>query len=117
MHLMVRSGSSCEQEKPTGVAGVNNAFGPRRDPGGKKPRRRGLAAFSVDPGTAFLTPTDSYPTEKQPRAFNIDPTGRDLNCQRRDELCHRQGDRQLTKLKEDPVGKNPNWGEIVSFSL
>ena len=37
-----------------------------------------LAAFSVDLKTGLLTPIDSYPTEKQPRSFDIDPTGRYL---------------------------------------
>jgi 6-phosphogluconolactonase len=37
-----------------------------------------LAAFKVDPNTGLLTPIDSYPTEKQPRGFSIDPTGRYL---------------------------------------
>src|SRR6266436_4119443 len=80
-----------------------------------------LAAFSVDPKTGMLTSIDSYPTEKQPRGFNIDPAGRYLlsvgqlsNSMTTYAIDKATG--KLTKLKEYPVGKNPNWVEIVSFS-
>jgi 6-phosphogluconolactonase len=80
-----------------------------------------LAAFSVDPRTGLLTPIDSYPTEKQPRSFNIDPTGRYLLAvgQLSNSMTSYAIDKatgKLTKLKEYPMGKNPNWVEIVSFS-
>jgi len=80
-----------------------------------------LVAFSVDPKTGMLTSIDSYPTEKQPRAFNIDPTGRYLlavgelsNSMTAYAIDKATG--KLTRLREYPVGKNPNWVEIVSFS-
>jgi 6-phosphogluconolactonase len=79
-----------------------------------------LAAFSVDPKTGMLTSIDSYPTEKQPRAFNIDPTGRYLfsvgelsNSMTSYAIDKATG--KLTKLKEYAVGKKPNWVEIVRF--
>jgi 6-phosphogluconolactonase len=80
-----------------------------------------LAAFSVDPRTGLLTPIDSYPTEKQPRAFNIDPTGRYLLSvgQLSNSMTSYAIDKttgKLSKLKEYPVGRNPNWVEIVSFA-
>jgi 6-phosphogluconolactonase len=80
-----------------------------------------LAAFGVDPKTGMLTPIDSYPTEKQPRAFNIDPTGRYLLSvgQLSNSMTSYAIDKatgKLSKLREYPVGKNPNWVEIVSFS-
>jgi 6-phosphogluconolactonase len=80
-----------------------------------------LAAFSVDPKTGLLTSIDSYPTEKQPRGFNIDPTGRYLLAvgQLSNSMTSYAIDKatgKLTKLKEYPVGKNPNWVEIVSLS-
>ena len=80
-----------------------------------------LAAFRVDPKTGMLTAIDSYPTEKQPRAFNIDPTGRYLLAvgQLSNSLTTYSIDKatgKLTKLKEYPMGKNPNWVEIVDFS-
>jgi 6-phosphogluconolactonase len=77
-----------------------------------------LAAFSVDAKKGALTSIDSYPTEKQPRAFNIDPSGRyllavgqlsnSLTCYAIDKKTGK-----LTKLKEYPMGKNPNWVEFV----
>jgi 6-phosphogluconolactonase len=79
-----------------------------------------LAAFSVDAKTGMLTPIDTYPTEKQPRAFNIDPTSRYLlsvgelsNSMTTYTIDKKSG--KLTKLKEYPMGKQPNWIEIVSF--
>jgi 6-phosphogluconolactonase len=69
----------------------------------------------------LLTSIDSYPTEKQPRGFNIDPTGRYLLSvgQLSNSMTSYAIDKatgKLTRLKEYPVGKNPNWVEIVSFS-
>jgi 6-phosphogluconolactonase len=80
-----------------------------------------LAAFSVDAKTGMLTAIDSYPTEKQPRAFNIDPTARYLLSvgQLSNSMTSYAIDKatgKLSKLKEYPVGKNPNWVEVVSFS-
>ncbi len=80
-----------------------------------------LAAFSVDPRTGALTSIDSYPTEKQPRGFNIDPTGRYLLSlgQLSNSMTSYSIDKatgKLTKLKEYPMGKNPNWVEIVNLS-
>jgi 6-phosphogluconolactonase len=79
-----------------------------------------LAAFSVDAKTGMLTPIETYPTEKQPRGFNIDPTGRFLLSvgQLSNSMTSYAIDKatgKLTKLKEYPMGKNPNWVEIVSF--
>ena len=69
----------------------------------------------------MLTSIDSYPTEKQPRGFNIDPIGRYLLSvgQLSNSMTSYAIDKatgKLTKLKEYPMGKNPNWVEIVSFS-
>ena len=57
---------------------------------------------------------------RQPRAFHIDPSGRFLLAvgQLSDSLMtysihSKTGN--LTKMKEYPVGNNPNWVEIVSF--
>jgi 6-phosphogluconolactonase len=80
-----------------------------------------LAAFRVDPKTGLLTSIDSYPTEKQPRSFNIDPTGRYLLAvgQLSNSMTAYAIDKttgKLTKLKEYPMGKNPNWVEIISFA-
>ena len=60
------------------------------------------------------------PTEKQPRGFNIDSSGRYLLAV--GQLSHRMSSYQidadnekLTKLNEYPMGKNPNWVEIVDL--
>jgi 6-phosphogluconolactonase len=79
-----------------------------------------LAAFSVDPKKGTLTSIDSYPTEKQPRGFNIDPSGRYLLSvgQLSNNMTSYSIDKKtgkLTKLKECPMGKNPNWVEIVKL--
>jgi 6-phosphogluconolactonase len=80
-----------------------------------------LAAFSVESKTGLLTAIDSYPTEKQPRAFNIDPGGRYLLSvgQLSNSLTSYAIDKttgKLSKLKEYPIGRNPNWVEIVSLA-
>lgn len=79
-----------------------------------------LAAFGVDAKTGALTAIDSFPTEKQPRGFNIDPSGKFLlavgqlsNSMTSYAIDKKTG--KLTKLKEVPMGKNPNWVEIVKL--
>jgi 6-phosphogluconolactonase len=79
-----------------------------------------LAGFKVDPATGTLTPIGSVATEKQPRGFNIDSTGRYLLAV--GQLSHGLSSYRidpesgkLAKLKEYPMGKNPNWVEILDF--
>jgi 6-phosphogluconolactonase len=78
-----------------------------------------LAAFSIDAKTGMLTPIDSFPTEKQPRGFNIDPTSHyllsvgELSNSMTTYAIDKSG--KLSKLKEYPMGKKPNWVEIVKF--
>ena len=79
-----------------------------------------LAAFSVDKKTGALKAVGTYPTEKQPRGFNIDPSGRYLLSagQLSNSLTAYSIDKKtgaLVKLKEYPMGKNPNWVEIVKL--
>ena len=80
----------------------------------------GRQAFKVDGKTGTLTAIDSFPTEKQPRAFNIDPSGKVLlavgelsNSMTSYAIDKKSG--KLTKLKEYPMGKKPNWVEIVKL--
>jgi len=80
-----------------------------------------LAGFRVDPQSGALTAIDNFPTETQPRGFNIDPGGRFLLAvgQLSNSLTSYAIDQttgNLTKLKRYPMGKNPNWVEIVSLS-
>ena len=79
-----------------------------------------IAAYKVDPAKGTLTAIDSYPTEKQPRAFAIDASGRFLYAV--GELSHsltihaidpKTG--ALSKIKDMPAGKKPNWIEIVTL--
>jgi 6-phosphogluconolactonase len=68
----------------------------------------------------MLTSIDSFATEKQPRGFSIDPTGRYLLAagQLSNSMTAYAIDKatgKLTKLKDYPVGKNPNWVEIVNL--
>lgn len=79
-----------------------------------------LSAFKVDPKTGMLTLIETYPTEKQPRGFNIDPTGKYLlsvgqvsNSMTSYAIDKKTG--KLTQLKQYPMGKNPNWVEIVAL--
>ena len=60
------------------------------------------------------------PTEKQPRGFNIDPPGAILLAV--GQLSHGlssyaidPASGKLGKLKEYPMGRNPNWVEIIDL--
>ncbi len=79
-----------------------------------------LAGFKVDPANGLLSSIGSVPTEKQPRGFNIDSSGRYVLAV--GQLSHGLSSYRidadsgkLIKLKEYPMGKNPNWIEIVDF--
>lgn len=79
-----------------------------------------LAMLRVDPKDGTLLLTGHIVTEKQPRGFAIDPGGRFLYCT--GQLSTRMSSYaidgesgNLTKLKDYPVGKNPNWIEIVKL--
>src|SRR5438128_5973090 len=79
-----------------------------------------LAGFKVDSTQGTLSPIGSVPTEKQPRGFNIDASGRYVLAL--GQLPHPMStprtdpdSGKLIKLKEYPMGKNPNWVEIVDL--
>jgi len=78
-----------------------------------------IATFSVDGATGKLTYLSSTPTEKQPRGFAIDPTGKFMVVT--GELSDTisvyaiNGSGALTLLKKYPTGKDSNWVEIVRF--
>ncbi|HMC14714.1 MAG TPA: beta-propeller fold lactonase family protein [Albitalea sp.] len=79
-----------------------------------------LAAFAVDPASGQLKLLSHADTEKQPRGFNIDPSGRYLIAagQQSHAVTTYRIDRDsgaLQALKSTPLGKNPNWIEIVSL--
>jgi 6-phosphogluconolactonase len=79
-----------------------------------------LAMLKVDPDDGTLSLIGHIATEKQPRGFAIDPTGRFLYCT--GQLSTRMScyliDSEsggLDKFEDYPVGKNPNWIEIVKL--
>ena len=79
-----------------------------------------IQQYKVDTKTGLLTANGSVPTEKQPRAFEIDPTGKYLYAvgELSDGMTSYAIDAKtgtLAKLKQYPMGKNPNWIEIVNL--
>jgi 6-phosphogluconolactonase len=78
-----------------------------------------IGAFSVDGATGKLTFLSSTPTEKQPRGFRIDPTGRFMvvSGEKSETLSTYSigADGSLRQIGQYPVGKGANWVEIVSF--
>ncbi|KRE16699.1 6-phosphogluconolactonase [Bosea sp. Root483D1] len=79
-----------------------------------------IAAFRVDGATGALTPAGNFATETQPRGFNIDQSGRFLIAagQKSDSATLYAIDAEsgaLKELKRYPLGKNPNWVEIIDL--
>ena len=77
-----------------------------------------MAAFRVNPANGGLTSIGSYATAKQPRAFNIDPSGRYLLSagQMSNSMVVHSMDAAsgaLTTLEEYAMGRNPSWVEVV----
>ena len=79
-----------------------------------------IAGFGVDGDTGRLTLVGHYPTEAQPRGFNIDPQGKYLLAvgQKSNRLITyainpRTG--ALRKVSQMDVGANPNWVEVVAL--
>jgi 6-phosphogluconolactonase len=75
--------------------------------------------MSVDAKTGKLTYLSSTPTEKQPRGFRIDPTGKFMvvSGEKSETVSVYEigGDGGLKLLKQYPTGKGGNWVEIVRF--
>jgi len=79
-----------------------------------------LAGFRVDPGAGTLALLGHTPTEEQPRGFNIDPSGRYLLAvgQRSHRMTSYRIDPssgELAQLKTYPMGRNPNWVEMITL--
>ncbi|HEY2928378.1 lactonase family protein [Piscinibacter sp.] len=79
-----------------------------------------LAAFAIDAASGQLKLLSHTPTEKQPRGFNIDPSGRWLVAvgQQSHAVTVYGIDRDsgaLKPVKSYSLGQNPNWVEIVSL--
>ncbi len=79
-----------------------------------------ISQYKVDLKTGLLMANGSVPTEKQPRAFEIDPTGKYLYTvgELSDGMTSYSIDGKtgvLAKLKQYPVGKDPNWVTILNL--
>lgn len=79
-----------------------------------------IAAFAVDAASGRLRLIGHTPTETEPRGFAIDPTGRFLLAagQKSDRLTVHAIDGasgRLATLHSHPMGRNPNWVEIVDL--
>ena len=79
-----------------------------------------VTALRVDPASGKLTWLGSTPTEKQPRGFNIDPTGRFVvvSGEQSDMISSYVIDPATGALKligRYPTGKGSNWVEIVAL--
>ena len=80
-----------------------------------------LASFAVDAVSGALTTLASIATESEPRGFAISPDGRFLIAvgQASHRLSRYRIDGEsgaLDKLGEQPIGRNPNWVEIVDLA-
>ncbi|MFE9581674.1 lactonase family protein [Nocardia sp. NPDC006044] len=81
-----------------------------------------LAGFRVDGMPGALEPLGHTPTESQPRGFAIDPHGRFLVAagQKSGAITSyaiAQDTGALTAVHRVPVGRNPNWVEIIDLPI
>ncbi|MEJ8794896.1 beta-propeller fold lactonase family protein [Trinickia caryophylli] len=79
-----------------------------------------LTGYRVDSRKGTLERIGTWPTEKQPRGFGIDPSGHYLLAagQLSDHLSVYRIDAKtgtLSAVGRYPTGKNPNWVESVTF--
>src|SRR5258706_312796 len=79
-----------------------------------------INTLGVDGATGKLTYVASTPTEKQPRGFRIDPTGRSMivTGEKSDTISSYAIDPASGALRlvgKYPTGKGSNWVEIVAF--
>ncbi len=104
---------------PEGFSGENSCAQIRMTPSGRflyAPNRGHdtIAAFSVDDSTGLLTAIGHTPTERVPRAFDIDPSGRFLYAAGLETGCLAsyaidQASGALTPLGVYTVGDGPMW--------
>jgi len=79
-----------------------------------------LHGFKIDPDKGTLTQIGHWPTETEPRGFNIDPRGKFLlsvGMKSKSMTVHAIDDASgaLKPLKQYPMGTQPNWVEIVDL--
>ncbi|MFI8415450.1 6-phosphogluconolactonase [Serratia sp. NPDC078593] len=78
-----------------------------------------LSAFAVSQDGSTLSVIGHYPTEQQPRGFNIDHSGRFIISagQKSDHVAVHEIDQEsgkLTMLARYPVGKGPMWVSVLA---
>ncbi len=78
-----------------------------------------LTLFSVSEDGGTLSVVGYYPTETQPRGFNIDHSGRFVisSGQKSDHIAVHEIDQasgELTTLARYPVGKGPMWVSVLA---
>lgn len=78
-----------------------------------------LSAFAVSQDGSTLSVIGHYPTEQQPRGFNIDHSGRFIISagQKSDHIAVHEIDQEsgtLTTLARYPVGKGPMWVSVLA---
>lgn len=80
-----------------------------------------LHGFKIDPAKGSLSAIGKWPTEKEPRGFNIDPRGKFLlavgmqsNAMTVHAIDPNSGD--LKPAGHYPMGTQPNWVEIVDLT-
>ena len=79
-----------------------------------------LAGFKIDAESGALAPVGHFPTEEQPRGFNIDPRGRYLLAvgQKSNHMTSYAIDQETGALAPQDrcaMGNNPNWVEIIDL--
>ena len=80
-----------------------------------------IVAFSVDSLSGMLTPVAQYPTERMPRAFDIDPSGNFIYVggQSSGKLAAYRIDTsngQLTHIHTYDVGESLVWVLIIQVN-
>ncbi|HEX2825000.1 MAG TPA: beta-propeller fold lactonase family protein [Burkholderiales bacterium] len=79
-----------------------------------------IATFGVDSASGALTPKGVTETEKQPRGFRIDASGRTMvvsgeQSEMLSSYAIAPGSGALSLVGRYPTGRGANWVEIVSF--
>ena len=78
-----------------------------------------INTLAVDTATGKLTHVASTPTEKQPRGFRIDPTGRFLvvSGEKSETISSYriESTGRLVPVGRVPTGRGSNWVEIINF--
>lgn len=119
------NGVQCVDALPAGVEGEPWAADIHLAPEGRhlyasERRSNTLSAFSVDQATGRLALIGHVPTEPQPRGFAVDPSGRWLLAvgQLSTQMSVYAIDATtgaLARHGDHPVGRDPNWVEIVAL--